>query len=105
MMLDDIPQFRQEKTKRFTISGSVEETSNRLEVPERRVRRVVEALAFMFRKEVGKQTVLYIVTERTQDVSGLDFTSRGESQAFKTDHGVAAPVCKPMVAGEDRTYF
>src|SRR5262249_18414483 len=46
-----------------------------------------------------------IFREGSKDVSGLLHAARYESQPFKADHRVAAPVREPVIAGKDRALF
>src|SRR5262249_39790365 len=54
---------------------------------------------FALREHVGKQTIPYVVAERAQDITCFDVTAGSESEAFQTDHRVAAPIREPMISG------
>ena len=43
--------------------------------------------------------------EGPQDVAGFDVPAGDQGQAFQADHGVAAPVGEPMIAGDDGADF
>ena len=43
--------------------------------------------------------------ERSQDVAGFGVAAGGQRQSFEADHGVAAPVGEPVVAGDDGADF
>ena len=78
---------------------------DRVEEPERGVRRVVEPLLGPFREHVRNQAVAHVVPERAQDVARLALAARAERQPFEADHRVAAPVGEPVVAGDDGAHF
>src|SRR5690348_8575857 len=61
---------------------------------------VIHALGVALREHVRNEAGAYIVGESTQDPLCLCFTTGREGQAFKRDHCVAAPIGKPMVAGD-----
>ena len=76
-----------------------------VEEPERRIRGVVQALLGSLRKHVRNQPVAHVVAERPQDVARLALPARAEREPFEADHGVAAPIREPVVAGDHRAHF
>ncbi len=87
------------------IVGGLEVAIERVEEPERGVGGVVEAFVFAIGEEVGDQAVADVVGEGAQDPAGFVVAAGGEGEAFEADHGVAAPIGEPMVAGDDRAHF
>ena len=72
-----------------------------MEIPQRRIDRVIQRLALAFRKQVRQQAVLHIVRERAQDRAGFAIAAGAQRQPFEADHRVAAPVAEPVIAGVD----
>src|SRR5262245_36956361 len=73
-----------------------------MEIPQGGIGGVIPAFLLMLGKHVGNQAIAYVVSERPQNVAGFSMTSGDQRESFKTDHGVPAPIRKPMVAGDDR---
>ena len=73
--------------------------------PQRGVGGVVESFALALGEHVGNESVADIVGEGPQDIARLDVPAGGQGQAFEADHGVAAPVGEPVIAGDDRADF
>ena len=72
-----------------------------MEVPQRRVDRVIQRLALAFGKQVRQQAVAHVVRKRTQDRAGFAIAAGAQRQSFEADHRVAAPVAEPVIAGVD----
>ena len=92
-------------SQREPIAGHCQVAIERVEEPERRVGGVVERRPLAFGKQVGDQPVADVVGERAEDVAGLGVPAGGQRQAFEADHGVAAPVGEPVIAGDHGADF
>ena len=99
MMLDDRFENRKQVFENRGIAADRHVARDRMEVPQRRIDRVIERLPFSLGKEVRKQAILHIVRERAQDRSRLAESACRKREPFETDHGVAAPVREPVIAG------
>src|SRR5205814_10477166 len=73
--------------------------------PKRSVRRMIETLALAFGKHIGDQSIANVMRESPQYPAGLGISAGGQRQSFETDHRVAPPVGKPMIACDDRADF
>src|SRR5262245_17281356 len=76
-----------------------------MEVPERRVRGVIQALVLMLWEHVWYQAIANVMRKRPENVACFYMTTGAQSQAFEADHGVAAPVCKPVISRADGANF
>ena len=87
--------------KRF-VAGVVQITAHRLKQPQGRVHRIVFRLFAAIRKTIGQHPPIRAIDECPQNVTG-DFEAPGQQrQARQRHHGVAAPIAKPMIAGDHR---
>ena len=103
MMLDDVAAASAAAAEACRgRSVTVEITIEGVEEPERGVGRVIEAFLLALGEHIGDQAVADVVGEGAQDVAGLAVPAGRQRQAFQADHGVAAPVGEPVVAGDDR---
>src|SRR5262245_64326891 len=100
-MLDDIHELRHQKLEGISIAGGGDIFLNRMEVPERCVSCVIQALLLAFRKHIRYQSITNVMSKSSQNVTRLHMSSRRQCQSFETDHGVAAPVREPGVTGDD----
>ena len=100
VMIDDIDELRQKLRQRVAVTGHAEISSQWHE----RYQRVASAVWYKtfvltFRKHVGNQPIADVISECSKDIAGLQVPAGGQCQSFKADHGVAAPIREPMVAG------
>ena len=77
----------------------------RMKVPERRIDSMVERLALPLGKKIRQQSILDIISKCAQNRARLAVAAGAEGEPFQTDHGIAAPIGEPMVAGNDRARF
>ncbi len=70
-----------------------------MEEPQRRVGRVVQALALAVREHVGDQPVARVLRERPKDQRRFARAASRQRQTFQADHRVASPVREPVIAG------
>ena len=99
--LDDRGEHRKQLLHDRAVARDFHVACDRVEVPQRRIGRVIERFALAFRKQVRQQAVAHVVRKRTQDRAGLAVATGGERQAFEADHRVATPVAEPVIAGVD----
>ena len=100
MVIDDVDQAGDQGVECGAVVRGLDVAVDRVEEPERRVGRVVQALLLALGEHVGDQAVLNVVGERAEDVARFRGSAGGEGQPFEADHGVAAPVGEPVVAGD-----
>jgi hypothetical protein len=62
---------------------------------------VIEALLLAFGKHVGDEAVADVVREVVENPTGFLPPASCQGETFEADHGVAAPVGEPMVAGDE----
>src|ERR1043165_4664247 len=103
--LADVVHLGEEDFERDAVVGRPKIAVERVEEPERRVGSVVEALVRAVGEHVGDEAVAYVLAEGSENPAGLAEAARGEGDTFQTYHRVAAPVCEPVVAGDDRAHF
>ena len=101
MVLDDVDELGDQHLEGRGVSGHVHVAVDRVEEPEGGVGGVVEPLGPPVGEEVGDQAVADVVGEGAEDVAGLVVPPGRQGQPFEADHGVAAPVGEPVVAGDD----
>src|ERR1043166_8720725 len=70
--------------------------------PQRRVGGVVESLRFAFGKQIRDQAIANVMGEGAKNVARFSMPPGHQRESFEADHGVAAPVGEPVVAGDDR---
>ena len=75
----------------------------RMEEPERRIGRMIEPIRFSFGEHVRDEPVPNVVRKGTEDVARSHLPPGGHRETFQADHGVTAPIGKPVVAGDDTT--
>ena len=67
VMVDDVDHRRQQVGERHLVAGPPHVRLQRMEEPERRIRRVVQALVAAVGEHVRDQAVAHIVRERPQN--------------------------------------
>ena len=70
--------------------------------PQRRVHRVVFGLVAHAGEDIGQHPLIDEAGERLQDPARCVVPTGGKREAGQRDHGVAAPVAEPRIAGDDR---
>ena len=76
-----------------------------MEEPERRVGGVIEAGLLPFGEHVGDQPVLDVLRKRAQNPARFRDAAGCQREALQADHGVAAPVGKPVVTRDHGAKF
>ena len=71
VVVDDVAQDREQQLERRTVVGRDEVAVERVEEPERRVGRVIEAFLLAFGEHVRDQAVPNVAGEHPEDVAGL----------------------------------
>src|SRR5205823_8532300 len=99
MVFDDVDEFGKKKLQRVPVGGRRKVFFDGMKIPQGGIGRVVQTLLLALRKQVRDQTFVDVMRERPQNVSCLDVAARSQGQSLEADHGVAAPICKPMIAG------
>src|ERR1700722_13487233 len=72
----------------------------RVKKPQRRVGGVIEAGFLSFREQIGDQSVANVMREGAQDPPRFGAAASDQRQTFQADHGVAAPIAEPVIAGD-----
>jgi len=101
MVLDDLAEGRQEELEGGAVVRGAQVAVEGVEEPEGSVGGVVEPLVLALGEHVRDQAVLDVAREHPEDRAGLDVAAGGECEPLQRDHGVAAPVREPVVAGDD----
>src|SRR2546426_12392663 len=83
------------------VTTHVNVTLCRVEKPKSCIGSVIEPLALSLGKHVGDESVLQVLRERSQNVSGFRNPARREGQALEADHRIASPICEPVIARND----
>src|ERR1700676_1554439 len=83
------------------VTGFIEILPDGLEVPERRIDRVVLRYLSRTRKIVRKHSLADEARERSKNVACQPGTSGCQTESWNRNHGVAPPVPKPRVPGEN----
>src|SRR6185295_13977131 len=105
MVLNNVEQLREHEPDRDLIPGYVEIAIQSMEEPQSGIGGMIQALLFPLGKQVGNETVTYIVRERAENIAGLDVAPRGESEALQADHGIAPPIGEPVIPGNHCAYL
>src|SRR5262245_18023686 len=103
MMLNDFDQLWKKQLQRVAIARRRQISVDRVKIPERRICGMVQTLLFAFRKQIGNQSVTYVMSESAQNVAGFDMPPGGKSEPFEAHHRVAAPIGEPVISGNYRT--
>ena len=93
-------ELRDEEFQGRLVAGGADVAVDGVEEPEGGVGGVVEAVAVALGVQVRDQAVADGVGEGPEDVAGLAGPAGAEGQPVEADHGVAAPVGEPVVAGD-----
>ena len=80
---------------------------NRVEIPERRVYRVVFnrrgcCIGGNVGETVGELTLVHVFRKGQKNISGFGKASRRQRQPFQRDHRIAPPIAKPRIPRDDR---
>ena len=103
--LDDVDELRQKRVQQRTVARRREITIERVEQPQRRVGRVVQAVTIPLGKQVRQQAVANRARERAQDPFRFGRAARQQRQPLEADHRVAAPVREPVIARDHGALF
>src|SRR5690348_3735343 len=105
MVVDDIAQFGKDETKRGPIVGVLEVTIEGVKEPEAGIGGMIEPFVLAFGKEIGDEAVADGVSKGAQDPAGFSITASDQGESFEADHGIPAPVGKPMIPCNHGTNF
>ena len=105
MVIDDVAQHRKQLTQRLAVVRHGRISPDRMEKPQGCVGGVIQPLTLAVGKHVGNEAVAHVAGEGSQNQRGFLRPTGHERQPFEADHGVAAPVGKPVVAGDHRAGF
>src|SRR5207253_2737267 len=78
MVLDDPLESRKHTKQRSAIVRDADVASKSMKEPERRVRGVIQPFVASIREHVGNEPITDVMSERSQDESGLAVTSGDE---------------------------
>src|SRR4051812_35489545 len=104
-MRDDVLESGHEEAPGAQVARGCQVAVNGMEIPQCGVRGVVEPLPFALGKKIRYQSVTNVVAEGAEDIACFDLATRGKGEAFEADHGVAAPVGEPVVAGDNGAHL
>ncbi len=72
-----------------------------MEKPESRIGSVVQALLLTLREHIGYESIPDVMSKGANNGTRLDVAPCSQGEPFEADHGVATPVCEPVVTGYD----
>src|SRR3954449_5415003 len=76
-----------------------------MEEPHSGISGVIQPRALAFRKHIRYQSVANVTSKRPKNVGCFDESAGGEGQTFQADHRVPAPICEPVITGDNSSYF
>ena len=103
--VDDLFKLRKQPLQRAVVTAHLNIALRRMEEPKSCVGGVIEPLTLSLGKHVRDESVLQILREGSQDVSGFLGAARCEGQPLEADHRVASPIREPMIARDDGALF
>src|SRR5882724_756194 len=102
MGVDNLRKRGKEFFDRFRVAGCNEVLTDRFKEPQRGVNRVVLRCSARIRKIVRQHSSVN-VTGKGKKYRSCDVrTARRDEETWQCDHGVAAPIAKPVIASDDR---
>src|SRR2546425_702521 len=105
VVLDNVQQCREDQPEGGTILCHLEVAVDGMEEPECRVSGMIQALLSTFREHVWHQTVADVSGKGAQDPARLGVTPGDQGEPFEADHGIAAPIVKPVVTSDDGAHL
>ena len=105
MMLDNAFELGNDMVEQTAVACDLDVTLDRMKEPQSGVSRVIETLFLSFREHIRDKSIADVESECAQNPCGFGIASSRKRKALKADHGVAAPVRKPVVAGDDGAQF
>src|ERR1700692_2477038 len=99
--VDDTGQYGIQLPEQADVTGFIEILPDGLDGPERRIYRVVWRCPSRTRKIVRKHSLVHEARERSKNVACQPGTSGCQTESGNRNHGVAPPVPKPRVPGEN----
>ncbi len=105
MVLKHGPEDGQQGQQRLTVVRDPVIPADRVKIPQRRIRRVVEAHPLSFGEEIRNQSIFHIIGKGSEDGSGFLMAPGTECETFQADHRIAAPIREPMVPRDNRARF
>ncbi len=103
MGVHDSGEDRKQFAKEIEVVSRGEIKTDGLEIPKRGVDGVVLRRAASIRKIIGKHASVDKSRKRLQSFARDFRATERQSEAGESDHGVASPIAKPVVAGDDAT--
>src|SRR5450631_997479 len=85
----------------FFVAAVVEVGADGFEEPQRRVGGIVFRGLAGVRETIGKHALVNACGVGFKDLTGDVEASGDQRQTGQRDHGVAAPICEPVIAGHD----
>ncbi len=105
MVFNDVDQSREQEFECVVIVGLFYIPIESVEKPKGRICGIISTFLRDIGKHVRNQTVPDIMGESVQDVTSFQPATGQKRQTFQADHGVAAPIGKPMISGDDGARF
>ncbi len=99
--IDHACENRKKFLQRHGILRRFEILPDGFEIPERRIGGVVFRLASSVRKVVREHAAIHIARKSKKDLLRRIRAAGRKRQPRQSNHGVAAPVAKPVIAGDD----
>ena len=101
MPRDDVLQHRIQLAHQRPVARGLGHGLDGVEVPQRRIHRVVFRLLALIGKAIGQHAFVDKGREGLEDRLRHIVASGREAQAGQGDHRVAAPVAEPVIARDD----
>lgn len=105
MAADNIFQEREQQPKGRRVVRVIDVALERVKEPQRRVGCMAKPLILAFGKQIGDKAIACVMGKGAQDGTGFADPPGNERQPFKRNHCVAAPICEPVVAGDDSAHL
>src|SRR5439155_18127215 len=105
VMIDNVGQLREDLRQSRAIAREFDVAVQSVKEPERCISSMIKPLIFSFGKHVWDESVAYVMSEGSENPARLGEAACRKSQPFEADHGIAPPICEPMVAGDDCAHF
>ena len=101
MSVDNLLESRIQRQQGLRVLGCLEVLAHGLEVPQSGVQTVVFRLPACVGKIVGQHSRVDVAGKSEKNFSGNFGTAGGQREARQGNHGVTAPIAKPVIAGDD----
>ena len=101
MRIDDAGEHRKQFAYEIQILGGFKVLARGLEKPQSGVDGIVLRGAAVVGKVIGNHAAIDISGGRTENFASDVWAAEGECEARQSDHGVAAPIGEPVIAGKN----